>query len=154
MTIQKQKRACKRAQQEIIVTVLLVLIALAAVAAIAYFITQNVKTGTEAAASQADCLQVKFEIIQPVNGTNTVSTGMIGTNVTVRRNTGGESINVTGVKILIDGTVTYTIGTNGWGVLDSKTINTSAKTGSIIEIAPVIRSGTCAVADKKTIVSN
>ena len=52
----------KKAQQEIIVTVLLVLIALAAVAAVATFVINNVKKSTAGADDKLNCAKVELEI--------------------------------------------------------------------------------------------
>ena len=52
----------KKAQQEIIVTVLLVLIALAAVAAVATFVINNVKKSTAGADDKMNCAKVELDI--------------------------------------------------------------------------------------------
>jgi len=57
----------KRAQTEIIVTVLLVLIALAAIAAVAYFIMGQVRSGTGQAENRADCMKVSLSIDKVTN---------------------------------------------------------------------------------------
>jgi len=56
----------KKAQSEIITTVLLVLIALAAVAIIAMFINNQVRQGAATADAKAQCLKIDLEVTKAV----------------------------------------------------------------------------------------
>ncbi len=150
----------KKGQQEIIVTVLLVLLALAAVVLIAGFIMRNVRQGGEVGESRVNCLSLDYEVTRAANGESTIS---------VRRNTGGENVNVTGIKILVDSTNRLEM-KDLPGILETRSAcidtnvsnnctNSSFVTGQLttgqkIEIAPVLQGGTvCDVEAQKIVTS-
>jgi len=82
----------KKAQSEIITTVLLVLIALAAVAIIAVFIHNQVRQGAATADAKAQCLKIDLEVTKAVNA---------GT-VTVKRND-NEALTGATLKVIANG---------------------------------------------------
>jgi hypothetical protein len=59
----------KKAQEGVIVTVLLVLVAIAAIATVAFFIIKNVGSGTSSAADKTTCLTAQFQITSASAGT-------------------------------------------------------------------------------------
>jgi len=137
----------KKTQQEIIVTVLLVLLALAAVVIIAGFIMRNVRTSTETGGAKVDCLSLDYEITQAVNG---------NANIGIRRNTGGESVNVSSIRILVDGSWTGNMTTGLPAILETKSAKASSSnlaTGQKVEIAPVLQGGTVCDVEAQKIVS-
>ena len=60
----------KRAQQDIIVTILLLLVALAAISAIAYFIVNQVRSGAAAAGNKAECIKVTIALDRVINASS------------------------------------------------------------------------------------
>ena len=125
----------KKSQQEIITTVLLVLIALAAVAVIATFIIRYVRTSGEVSESKMNCISLDYEITQALNTATTVS---------IRRNTGGENVNVTSMRVLVDGSWVGNMTTAQLpAILETKTATVPAlSTGQKVEIAPVLKGNT------------
>jgi hypothetical protein len=59
----------KKAQEGVIVTVLLVLVAIAAIATVAFFIIKNVSSSTNSAADKTTCLNAQFQITAASAGT-------------------------------------------------------------------------------------
>ena len=129
----------KKAQTEIIVTVLLVLIALAAVGLIAYFIMGQVRSGASAAGDKASCVKLDFQVTKAA----------AGTNITVKRND-DASVEVASVIATVDG--------SKWGQLDTNpsalgTVTVNRTQDSVtplllkdkpVEIGVVLKSGaTC-----------
>jgi flagellin-like protein len=101
----------KKAQSEIITTVLLVLIALAAVAIIAVFITNQVRQGAATADAKAQCLKIDLEVTKAVVG---------ATTITVKNN--GETLTTGNTMLaIVDGTA--------WG--DTPAVPASLTTGVI-----------------------
>ena len=138
----------KKAQQEIIVTVLLVLIALAAVAAVATFVIRNVQTSTAGAELKQKCLKVELSI-QDVN---------VGdTSIIVKRLGSSADTALKDVKVFYDGascnistaTGDFAAGTtksiilNGTGISSCVT-NVGVVATKKIEIAPIINDKTTA----------
>jgi len=124
----------KKAQSEIITTVLLVLIALAAVAIIAVFITNQVRQGAATADAKAQCIKIDLEVTKAVNA---------GTTITVKNN--GDA--PTGAKMLaiVDGT-TWGSETDLPSTLETETIvkdtSDALATDSKIEIGVRLVDGT------------
>lgn len=134
----------KRSQTELIVTVLLVLIAIAAVAVIATFIIRNVRQGTEASGTSIQCLSLDFSIESALKDSSSIS---------VRRNTGGETANITGLRVYVDGALANTT-SGSWATLETKTIglNSSLAVGQKVEIAAVLPGDiVCEVEDTKIV---
>ena len=86
----------KRAQSEIITTVLLVLIALAAVAIIAVFIKDMVQQKTSEAQGAAQCINVNLEVTKAVAGTNVV---------VVQRKDNSDATTGATLKVLVNGLI-------------------------------------------------
>jgi hypothetical protein len=84
----------KRTQQEIIVTVLLVLIAIAAVILISNYVINMVKDNTAKGQGKLDCIGVDLTINRAIATEN---------GVLITRNVGTGTVNITNIKILIDG---------------------------------------------------
>jgi len=135
--LNKKAQAPKKAQAQIIVTVLIILIVIGIIAFVGTFITRTVRQGTEDATAQADCLKVGISINEAANG-NPIS---------VKRSVGGSTS--VDVKIYIDGTLNETI--PGIGELETKTGNTALVTGQQVEIAADINGTSCDFADTQTV---
>ena len=139
----------KKAQQDIIVTVLLVLIALAAVALIAAFIVRSVITGTSSASDRADCIKAVFTVTKVTN-----QTGAIGLAVSVRREAGSDDVKISSLKILVAGASGNVSGSIP-NALETSVVNVTDKnytSGAKVEVAPVLQDGTiCAVITSYTL---
>jgi len=114
----------KRAQSEIITTVLLVLIALAAVAIIAVFIINLVKTNTNTAASKAACTLVDVEITKAVIGAQTVTV----------KNNGNDFAANTKIVVVSGGTSfgTLTIDATNGKALTTMTVSNDTATKVVV----------------------
>ena len=140
---EKKKMISKKAQQEIIVTVLLVLIALAAVAAVATFALKNIKTSTASGEDKQACLRLELAITAaPAGGNVTIARSGLGTDI------------LNNVTVAINGVITnatqadLTAGT-------SKTLNIpgSLVKKSKVDITPVLADGyVCPIAATTTVV--
>ena len=123
----------KRAQTEIIVTVLIVLIALAAVAFVATFIMDMVKSGSVSAEFKTECIKVPlaFDIISATNASVN--------NVVVQR-TGDEGLLVSGLLFYINDAKNQS-STLVPKVLEKSAYNVSGVTiGSIVKVYAVMNS--------------
>ena len=123
----------RRGQQDIIVTILLILVALAAIGAIAYFIVQNVREGTQTAENKAECLKVTLAI-DKINTTSIVIS---------RQN---DDVEVTSLKLYLDGVNQNKdiLAANIPAKLDSKTVLhgiTPVSAGQTVRMNPVLSSG-------------
>lgn len=141
----ENQKTGKRSQQDIIVTILLVLLAIAAVVIIAGFIMRNVRTSGEVGEAKIDCLKLDYEIVQAINAQRAIS---------IKRNTGGEDVNVTSIRIYVDGIWTANM-TQVPAVLETRSVDASTSllnAGQKVEIAPVLQSGTiCDIEDSKVV---
>lgn len=81
----------KKAQAQIIVTVLIILLVIAAIAIVASVITNLVRQGGQDIVSQTECINTQLEITQANNGSNQI----------VVRNSGQGD--VSGVVVLLNG---------------------------------------------------
>ena len=133
----------KRAQSEIITTVLLVLIALAAVAIIAVFIVNQVQKNTAKAESLGDCINLKLEVTKAVNNTS---------YVIVKRNDAESKLDAAVIKVTVDGA--------SWGnstvpkTLETIRINgtSNLSTNQKVEIGAILADGTaCANEDNSAV---
>jgi len=125
----------KRAQSEIITTVLLVLIALAAVAIIAVFIVNQVRTSAGTAASKAQCTTIDLEITKALNVSTTAA------NVTIKNN--GADLPV-GTKIVVTANgVSWNTSTKALGALETLTLTGPyAAPGIPVEAGVILPDGT------------
>ncbi len=122
----------KRAQTEIIVTVLIVLIALAAVAFVATFIMNMVKSGSASAESKSECMKVPlaFDIIS-VNNAST-------NNVVVQR-TGDEGLIVSGLLFYVNDVLNQS-NTSVPKVLEKASYSVKVNAGDIVKVYAVTNS--------------
>jgi len=121
----------KKAQSEIITTVLLVLIALAAVAIIAVFITNQVRQGAASADAKAQCLKVDVEVTSAVKD---------ATSITVKRND-GESI-VGTIKTIVNGASWNASATMPASLETTSVIGTALPENGKVEVGVVLADGT------------
>jgi hypothetical protein len=137
----------KKAQQEIIVTVLLVLIAIAAVVLISNFVINMVRDKTAEGNNQLKCVGIDFE----------VSVARVGyPNTTITRGSGGSDVNVTDAKVLVNGVTKNSSVAGNWASFESKEVIFNPAyalvAGDKVEIAPVIQGGiTCNIAGSKIV---
>jgi hypothetical protein len=125
----------KKAQQDIIITVLLILIALAAVSAIAYFIVNQVKTGANQATDKAECLKVTLAI-DKVNVT--------GTSHTLYISRGSDDINLKDMNVYVNGVLSTTKNIALPGKLEKKygiAQTATLSVGNTVRINAVLQSG-------------
>jgi len=123
----------KKAQTEIIVTVLLVLVALAAVGFIAYFIMGQVRGGTAEATAKADCLKTlgSYTIVQVTNAT--------ANNLQIKKET-DDGIILKELKVYVNDKANVSITTIP-EALATVTLNLSGlKVGDSIKMYPVLNS--------------
>ena len=139
----KKMMKSKRSQGEIITTVLIILVVLAAVAIVATFIIRTVRTSTGTAEEKAQCLSIEASIERAVKNE---------TNVSVKRGVGGSGVNLSNVRVYVDGAWKANI--TAIIPLETKSVDTNVTlaSGSIVEIAPVLSTGTlCDIKDKVTV---
>ncbi len=154
--IQKNKRKefSKKAVSGVVTTVLLILIVLAAIGILWAVISNFLKQGTQGIEGAADCFSLQLSIESATNATATVP----GATIRVKR-LAGEG-NITAIKFLVDGIDTPFSGTIPQ-VAETRTFVASSLTnpqqiptiGKSIEIAAIVGSRTCGVADSATITS-
>ena len=130
----------KKAQQEIIVTVLLVLIALAAVAAVATFVINNVKKSTAGADDKLACSKVELNII---------SYNITAKNISIQR-LGAGDVSVKNITVSVNG-VSKVAGSMNPG--ESITVNVANLVkGDKIEASAILTNNyACAVAASETV---
>ena len=129
----------KKAVSTVIVTVLLILLVIAAVGILWVVIQRFVTTGTEDLGSATDCLETDLEI-----------SSYDATSVTVKRISGNAEI--AEIKVLVEGSATTrTIAnTETFGIGETKKVDVAVVNTNTIEVAAVIGTTTCTVADTKT----
>jgi flagellin-like protein len=134
----------KRAQSEIITTVLLVIVALAAVAIIAVFIKDMITQKTTEARSAAKCIGVDFEITKAVAGT---------TKVIVQRKDNSDAVTGATLKVLVNG-LTWNASAAVPKALETVSITgaTNLTLGQSVEVGVILADGTpCKLGSPKEI---
>ncbi len=128
----------KKAQAQIIVTVLIILIVLGIIAFVGNFLTRTVREGTEQAEAKVECLEIGLVIKNTEDGTN----------VTVERSAGGPDT-ITAM-IYVEGDQ---IENSSMAPLESFTTTTTAvTTGQEVQVAAGLEDGTlCDFADSITV---
>jgi len=125
----------KKAQGEIITTVLIILLVLAAVVIVWQVVKSTVTEGTSTIGEKADCLDVNFKILKATTS-----------EITIRREAGGpETINAV---VLIDGKINYTI--SSIKELETNTSTATYPTKSV-EVAGKIGTTQCEISAADTI---
>ncbi len=120
----------KKAQQEIIVTILLVLVALGAVAFVGTFIMKNVKDSAGSAEDKQACLQVQFDLSAISNNTQ----------IAVKR-TGTGSVVLNDTKVYVNEEMKNSTEKN-IGAGESATLSIPGlKTGDKVSAAAILASG-------------
>lgn len=128
----------KKAQSEVITTVLIILLVLAATFIVYTAVKSMITKGTETASSRTDCFGTSLSIVSANTATE---------NVTITRDPGGTEKNITNIKLLVEGAnVQYTLqsGKVTLGALETVVLNVNAgiSTGNKIKAAAVIGDGT------------
>ncbi len=129
----------KKAQEGIIVTVLLVLVAIAAVSAVAYFVINNIRSGTAAATDKTDCLKVSLSL-DNAKATYTTATSNY-TDLTLSRQ--NDAIVLKAVNIYVNGKLfgsTSTIPAQLETATATLVNTTKVLTGDKVRINPVLNS--------------
>jgi len=151
-----KKEFSKKAVSGVVTTVLLILIVLAAIGIVWAVISSFLKQGTQGIEGAADCFSLQLSIESAVNKTitpNFISNPSL-TNVEVRvKRLAGEG-NISAIKFLVDGADTSFSGTipqvAETRTFSARIINPEA-VGKNLEIAAIVGSRTCGVADSATI---
>ena len=132
----------KKAQSQIITTVLIILLVLASIVVVWQIVQGTVRRGIEESEAKAACIGVNLEIISAVGGSNEVK---------VTRNIGGpEGTIVSNVKFLVEGVaVTSSPPTQEMSLLetDSWILSSGFDEGDEISIAAVLSGDTEVVCD-------
>lgn len=130
----------KKAQEGIIVTVLLILIAIAAVAAVAYFVVSNIKGGTTTATDKTDCQAVALSLSldKVTNATN--SSGFITNSMVLSRQS--DDIALRAINVYVNGKLNTTLtGTSIPNKLETTTASaTGLPLGATVRINGVLNS--------------
>ena len=133
----------KRAQSEIITTVLLVLIALAAVAIIAVFIVNQVRTGTTKAEGASACIPIQLQVTKAA---------ALATNITIKRND-NDAVKISALNVMVNGVSknnSAVVPTFANGVV--QIVTGALVAGDSVEVYPVLADGTvCTVPTKATV---
>jgi len=130
----------KKAQSEVITTVLLVLIALAAIAIIAVFIVNQVKSSTSRVESSSQCINAAVQITSAVKTTSSVVVMNTG------QTTGGT------VKVTVNGVLYGTVAMPGALETASVTGSTALAVNDKVEAGVVLADGTpCAGKDLRVV---
>jgi hypothetical protein len=132
----------KKAQSQIITTVLIILLVLASIVVVWQIVQGTVRRGLEESETKAACIGVNLEIISAVASSNEVK---------VTRNIGGpEGTIVSNVKFLVEGVaVTSSPPTQEMSLLETHTLvlTPSFNEGDEISIAAVLSGDTEVVCD-------
>ncbi len=134
----------KKAQSEIITTVLLVLIALAAVAIIAAFIINQVKTNTASAEAKANCLKADVQISSALKATKNIVVMNAGsiTSGTLKASVNGVAYGASAAMPASLATVT----------IAGLTTDAALNSGDVVEVGVILADGTvCATKSKLTV---
>ena len=133
----------KKAQSQIITTVLIILLVLAAIVIVWQVVRNTVDTGADSITSATDCIDVNLEI---------VSAHANDGNITVTRKAGGPNDIVSDIKVLVGGseaTITWASGAGpdllpletGFWTLSAFTV------GDEVEVAAVLSNDAATVCD-------
>ena len=133
----------KKAQSQIITTVLIILLVLAGVVIVWQVVRGTIGEGTENIGSAVDCLKVQLEITKAEVGVNAIE---------IKRAVGGDALS--GVNILVNGTLQTGAGTSSpISALETKTygLGDALNSGDKVEIAAILVDGTvCDIASSRT----
>lgn len=120
----------KKAQGEVITTVLIILLVLAAIVIVWQVVQSTVKSGAEQIEKQTDCIGINLDIEKATNET--------ANNTIVRRNVGGpEKIKI---YVFREGQ-NKVLGTSDVGVLDKTTLSINASPGNTIQAGAILTNG-------------
>jgi len=126
----------RKAQSEVITTVLIILLVLAAVFIVYVAVRSMVSTSTNTATEKSKCLDIQLSV---------VSTNSTQKNVTITRLAGGEDSDMKDVAILSDGvatTISYPAD-KSLKQLETKTYAVSSLTANkLVQVAAILSSGT------------
>ncbi len=135
----------KKAQGEIITTVLIILLVLAAIVIVWQVVSTSVKSSAEQIPGQTDCLTISLEITKAVAADD---------SITVKRNPGQGSLGK--IKVLVNGVSEASdYDASGLDELESATITLANALASAdkVEIAPILKDGrVCDIEDTATVV--
>lgn len=130
----------KKAQSEVITTVLIILLVLAAVFIVYTAVRNMIQGGTSQATDKTKCLEISL---------NPVYANATSDSVTVTRASGGDDTDVSDLKVIVDGSIASINETlspasgRSMVVLSTKTIYLSSglNAGQNVQVAPVLSSG-------------
>lgn len=126
----------RKAQAEVITTVLIILLVLAAIVIVWQVVSGTIQKGGSQIEAQSSCIGVTMEVTKAVAG---------ATTVTVRRGQGDSKIKVTGCKVFVDGTKQTNGCTGTLNPLDTQSIivDASLALDKPISVAAVIGDTVC-----------
>ena len=157
----------KKAQSQIITTVLIILLVLAAIVIVWQVVNSTIKEGAEELESQSSCLGINLEIVSTVADSTTpqldpatgevvvvdgvtVMDDVLG-SVTVTRGAGKADVTITEYVVLVDGANVGSQEGLTLGPLESDTYEVSLTSGAKVEVAPVIGETTCPASSSATV---
>lgn len=122
----------KRAQSEIIITVLIVLVALAAVAVIATFIINQVRSNVESAEAKGKVMSLDISITSALANNNFI---------VLKKNSNNVGVNITNISITLNGNYVSSVIdlSRDWNVFETKNVSlpNSLQVGDNIEVYAV-----------------
>ncbi|MEK6873598.1 MAG: archaellin/type IV pilin N-terminal domain-containing protein [Nanoarchaeota archaeon] len=145
----KRKEFNKKAVSDVITTVLLILIVLAAIGIVWAVVSSFLNQGTQSIGGTADCFSTQLSIESATNSSVAITNQTI---VRIKR-IAGEG-NITSLKFLLDGADTAFTGTIP-SIAETRTFTSGTlaanPVGKTIEIAAIVGTRTCNVADSAVV---
>ena len=125
----------KKAQGQIITTILIILLVLAAIVIVWQVVGKTVEEGADSITTQSSCIGIVLDITAAAADTGIVS---------ITRRTGGDEDALSGVTILVNGAVSTHTGTDTLAVLTSGTltVTTGFDKDDEITVAGILDDGT------------
>ena len=125
----------KKAQSEVITSVLIILVVIVVVALVAGFIMNKVRSGISSSEEKSACIGMFFEVKEAVNGS---------TSVKVAR--GNDKADLSEIRILVDDQRVGSYMINSTSPLDAQTsavvtVSNQLATGQTVEVIPVLKGG-------------
>ncbi|MDD5193158.1 MAG: hypothetical protein PHF67_01085 [Candidatus Nanoarchaeia archaeon] len=145
----------KKAQGEIITTVIIIILVLASIVIVWQVVQSSVSKGGEQGKGQSSCIGLNYVITKAVANATGLAAG--AGNITIRRNTGAPDVASFQAKVFVDGVDT------GKTILVGGELNTtlfkidlganavSIPVGSKVQLAPIVGTTQCGFGPEKTV---
>lgn len=135
----------KKAQSQIITTVLIILLVLAAIVIVWQVVNSTVRSGAEQLESQSACLGLNLVVVSAVDSNDTV---------TIRRDPGAGDQTGVGAILFVNGVNQGNLGISLNELDSDSATSTNFVSGNDIQIAGVLSGGTlCPLGPKETAVA-